>query len=338
MTEKMAAAPRFGRVRLTAYTDVIEEDKEGRHTQWSALTLVLDDGTLYISFRGTDDTLFGWKEDFDMAVVDTIPAQKQAAEYVRRVMLAYPKSKVRIGGHSKGGNLALYAAAKCGRDLQERILMVYANDSPGFSKVFLAEEDYLAIKDRVRLLLPDQSFVGLLFYHDAKRTVIKSDEKSVRQHDSFSWQVEQNHFVTVPAIAGEALLLRKAVEAWMNDMTVEERKAFVEAFYRILTGFEAKTLTELMENRAVLLHSYRKLDAEQRRIIREMLRRLLSNGKEVYSAAISKGGKQIKEQEKEQKREQRKEPMSKTKKGFVTALDGASIGVPSGKKRKSIVK
>ena len=328
--ETMAASARFSQICLTAYEDVVKEVDDVQ-VQWKALTMLLGDGTMYISFSGTDDTLIGWKEDFDMAVCDTIPSQREAAEYVRRVMTAYPCYGVRLGGHSKGGNLAIYAAAKCGRDLQDRIVAVYGNDAPGFSKSFLSEDEYLAIKPRVRLILPDQSFVGLLFYHDAPRTVVKSSERSVRQHDALSWQVAGNRFEEVPAVTGEALLLRKTVEAWMNDMRPEERKAFVEAFYKALTCLEAKTLTDLMEDRAILLRSYRHLEPEQRQIIREMLRRLLSSGKDVYSAAISKGSRQVQQEDRRKKQEKK----SAAKKGFVTHLDGASIGIPAAKKKKT---
>ena len=174
-----------------------------------------------------------------------------------------------------------------------------------------------------------------MFYHDARRVVVKCSEKSIRQHDCFCWLVERNYLEQAPAIAGEALLLRKAVEAWMNGMTVEERKAFLEAFFRALTCFEAKTLTDLMEDRAILLRSYRKLDPEQRRVIREMLKRLLSSGKEVYAAALSKPASAPKEERIATKKPSQKEATARKKGGFVTHLDGATIGVQSGKKRKS---
>jgi hypothetical protein len=333
MAKKMATAPRFEWMGMTAYRNEIKESSDGQ-SQWMALTLLLEDGTLYIAFGGTDDTIVSWKEDFDMAVCETIPAQRQAADYARRVMLAYPDRRVRLGGHSKGGNLAIYAAAKCGGDLQDRIVTVYANDAPGFSKSFLADPEYLAVKNRVRLFIPDRSFVGLLFYHDARRVIVKCSEKSIRQHDCFSWLVERNYPEQAPAIAGEALLLRKAVEAWMNGMTVEERKAFLEAFYKALTGFEAKTLTDLMEDRAILLRSYRKLDAEQRRVIRDTLKRLLSSGREVYASVLAKPAVAPKEEAQIPKAAKTRSK-SKTKTGFVTHLDGASIGVKSGKKRRT---
>ena len=122
----------------------------------------------------------------------------------------------------------------------------------------------------------------------------------------------------------------------MNGMTVEERKAFLEAFYKALAGFEAKTLTDLMEDRAILLRSYRKLDAEQRRVIRDTLKRLLSSGREVYASVLAKPAVAPKEEAQIPKAAKtRSKSKSKTKTGFVTHLDGASIGVKSGKKRRT---
>ncbi len=329
MMKLMAESPRFASVRLTAVKSVARDDPDGPdgQAQWSALTFLFEDQTMYIAFSGTDDTLVGWKEDFNMAIYSTIPSQREAEAYVRQVALAYPDYKVRLGGHSKGGNLAIYSAAKCGQDVQDRIMTVYANDAPGFPRAFLADPDYRRVKDRVRLILPDQAFVGLLLYHDARRTVVKSSEKSVRQHDCFTWLVEKNHFEEAEGLSGEALLLRKAVLAWMNDMTLEERKAFIETVYRVLT-VEAGTVTELVENRATLLRSYKNLEPEQRQIIRAMLKRLLKSGKQVYTGVLQTPAPAVKEVSPPKK--------SVGKPTFVTHFSGSSLrsGKPSGAKKK----
>ncbi|MBQ8216215.1 MAG: DUF2974 domain-containing protein [Clostridia bacterium] len=324
LAEQMASAPRFEKTRITAVREVVKDDQSAPdgQVQWSAMTYLFEDHTMYIAFRGTDDSLIGWKEDFNMAVFSTVPSQREAAAYVREVLLAYPDYQARIGGHSKGGNLAVYSAAKCGQDVQDRILAVYANDAPGFPRSFLADPDYQRIRKRVLLILPDQSFVGLLLYHDAPRRVVKSCEKSIRQHDFFTWQVERNRFERAQGISGEALLLRKAVLAWMDDMTVEERQAFIETVYRMLTT-EACTVTELVENRATLLRSYRKLEPEQRQVIRGMLKKLFSNGKEVYGEVLHGQKKET------------PPPVRKRRSGqvFVTHFNGESLKGKAKKKK-----
>ena len=326
---EMASCERFSRTKITAYCNVCREDAldPQLQVQWAALTFLFEDGTMYISFSGTDDTLISWKEDFNMAVYATIPSQKEAAEYVRRVMLAHPEYRVYLGGHSKGGNLAIYSAAKCGADLQERIVRVYANDAPGFHKSFLSAPDYLAVRDRVLCILPDQSFVGLLLYHDAKRKVIKSSEKSLRQHDCLTWQVKGGALEAAEGMAGEALILRKTVETWFNQMTLPERKAFVESIYKAFTSLEAKTLTDLVDGRTLLLRSYRALPAEERQIIRGMMKKFFSSGKTVYSAAV--------QSDKEREKTAVKKKKQTAKNTFVTRIDVASLSLSAGKKKKN---
>lgn len=327
---EMASCVRFSKTKMTAYCNVCREDAldPQLQVQWAALTFLFEDGTMYISFAGTDDTLISWKEDFNMAVYATIPSQKEAAEYVRRVMRAHPEyHKVYVGGHSKGGNLAIYSAAKCGGDLQGRIARVYANDAPGFHKTFLSDPDYLAVRDRVLCILPDQSFVGLLLYHDAKRKVIKSAEKSFRQHDCLTWQVKGGALEAAEGISGEALILRKTVETWFDQMTQPERQAFVESIYKALTGLEAKTLTDLVDGRTLLLRSYRALPQEERQIIRGMVKKFFSSGKTVYSAAV--------QSDKEREKAAVKKKKQTAKNTFVTRMDGATLSLSAGKKKKN---
>lgn len=135
LVEHAAKTARFGDIRLLGYVNRIDEETQ---TQFSALTMLLPDGSAYVAFRGTDDTIVGWKEDFNMAFTPEIPAQKYAAEYLRQVSAALPFRPLLVGGHSKGGNLAVYAAVFCGQDVQKRILAVYNNDGPGFYSSLLS--------------------------------------------------------------------------------------------------------------------------------------------------------------------------------------------------------
>ena len=129
LVEHAAKTARFGDIRLLGYVNRIDEETQ---TQFSAVTMLLPDGSAYVAFRGTDDTIVGWKEDFNMAFTPEIPAQKYAAEYLRQVSAALPFRPLLVGGHSKGGNLAVYASVFCGQEVQKRILAVYNNDGPGF--------------------------------------------------------------------------------------------------------------------------------------------------------------------------------------------------------------
>lgn len=319
MAKKMSVSPRFGKTELTAYKRVEgTAETGGVNIQWTALTLLFEDKTMYVSFAGTDDTLVSWKEDFDLAVLPTIPSQADATEYLNMLMEAYPEYKVRIGGHSKGGNLAVYAAAMCKKSYRDRILMVYDNDGPGFTKEFLKEEGYRAIRDRIRNIIPEQSVVGLLLEHDTKQIVVKSTNKNIFQHDSFSWEVSQNRFVMAEGLSKDALLTEKALKSWLAEMTIEERRSFVEAIYKILTSTGATTLAEMVGDRRELLHSYRNLDPESRAVIHTMLGKLLGHSKNAFLVG----------------KFQEKEETKKQKVDYVTHLDGASIyGKPKKKKK-----
>ena len=134
MLGKMAASRRFGSVKLNCFTDHLDV---GRGEQFAALTIETGDGLLYLSFRGTDDTLAGWKEDFELACMPEVPAQKKALRYVRDVAKQYPRRRLRLGGHSKGGNLAVYAGVFCPAAVQRRIEAVWSNDGPGFHEDLL---------------------------------------------------------------------------------------------------------------------------------------------------------------------------------------------------------
>ena len=158
MLEKMAWCPRFRDMKLNGFVDWLDNDNA---QQFAALTVETGDGKLYLSFRGTDDTLAGWKEDFYMVFLPEIPAQRMAVEYVQQMARQYPRKKLRLGGHSKGGNLAVYAAATCDESVRERIVRVWSNDSPGFSRDFLSGPGYRAIRDRVYPLMPRSSVVGI---------------------------------------------------------------------------------------------------------------------------------------------------------------------------------
>ena len=191
LVEHAAKTARFSDVRLLGYVNRIDEETQ---TQFSALTMLLPDGSAYVAFRGTDDTIVGWKEDFNMAFTPEIPAQKYAAEYLRQVSGALPFRPLLVGGHSKGGNLAVYAAVFCGQDVQNRILAVYNNDGPGFYSSLLSLPEHKPVAGKITTLLPESSVVGMLLEHEEAYQVVRSTQVGLMQHDGFSWQVKGERF------------------------------------------------------------------------------------------------------------------------------------------------
>ena len=263
LLKKAAASVRFGNMRLLRFENTIDETLQ---TQFAALCIVVGDGSFYVSFRGTDDTLVGWKENFNMGFMDSVPAQLLAARYTEAAARAI-RGKIRIGGHSKGGNLSLYAASHLPRRLQKRVIAVYNNDGPGFGKSITETEGFAAIAPRVLTVVPQSSVVGLLLEHGKVDKIVKSTGDGVWQHDPYTWEVLGDHFVLADALTPESLRLEKTLKAWVADMTVEQRRDMVEAVYRVFTANNAKPLTDIASDKLDFLLSLGKMDAKTRDII-----------------------------------------------------------------------
>ena len=156
--------------------------------------MLLPDGSAYVAFRGTDDTIVGWKEDFNMAFTPEIPAQRYAADYLQQAAAALAFRPLLVGGHSKGGNLAVYAAVFCGEAIQKQIRAVYNNDGPGFYASLLELPEHRRIAGKITTLLPESSVVGMLLEHEEAYQVVRSTQIRLMQHDGFSWQVLGRRF------------------------------------------------------------------------------------------------------------------------------------------------
>lgn len=234
-----AAFPRFRDMEVSHFFAVTDEEKE---IQFAAVTFLLSDKTAFLSFRGTDNTLVGWKEDFNMCFTQEIPSQKVAAKYA--VLVAEDMDlPLRLGGHSKGGNLAIYAGTRLPLEQQDNIVCIYNHDGPGFSKEFLKRAGYLNIRGKIRSFVPESSIVGVLMEHDVY-TTIRSSSPSLLQHNPFSWMVLGTHFV-YDARSFSGKRFEKAINSWIKSMTAQEREELVENIYGILSSSEAKTIDDL---------------------------------------------------------------------------------------------
>lgn len=234
-----AGLPRFRDMEISHFSAVTDEAKE---IQFAAVTFLLSDKTAFISFRGTDNTLVGWKEDFNMCFTQEIPSQMEAAEYAALVAQEL-KLPLRLGGHSKGGNLAIYAGTRLSPEQQDNIVCIYNHDGPGFSEEFLKRNEYLNIRDKIQSFVPESSIVGVLMEHDAY-TTIRSSSPSLLQHNPFSWIVFGTHFVYA-ARSSSGKKFEKGINSWIKSMTPQEREGLVENIYGILSSSDAKTIDEL---------------------------------------------------------------------------------------------
>ena len=228
---RMAHSVRFGGMLLNGYCELMDDARE---QQFAALTVELGDGSIYLSYRGTDDTIVGWKEDLNMGYLEVIPSQTRALEYLGRMTRQYPDAKLRIGGHSKGGNLSVYAAVKAPAAVQDRIVRVYNNDGPGFAKPLVGTPEHTRVADRILTVVPQSSVVGQLLEHEQNVEIVRSDAEGMLQHDGFSWQVVGDHFIHLDGFSREGKVIDETLESWEESLGPKQREAFADALYTVL--------------------------------------------------------------------------------------------------------
>ena len=245
LLRKMAECPRFREMRVNSFRDHLDVRKA---EQFAAVTVELGDGSLYLSFRGTDDTIAGWKEDFLLGCQPEVPAQKKAVAYVKAVAGQYPRRKLMLGGHSKGGNLAVYGGIFVPLAIQRRISAVWSNDGPGFYGAVLETPQHARLEGRVHSIVPKSSVVGMLLEHEESYTVVDSDQVGLWQHDGFSWQVLGTGFVTLRQVSRQGRRNDLALKEWVRRLPVDQREKFVDGLFEVLTASGATTLTDLKED------------------------------------------------------------------------------------------
>ncbi|MBO5884034.1 MAG: DUF2974 domain-containing protein [Clostridia bacterium] len=275
VTAKAAKTRRFGMLKIADFVNEINEEDE---TQFCAMSFLSDDGSIFVVFRGTDDTIVGWKENFNMSFMLPVPAQIKATEYLQREMRSR-RGDFYVSGHSKGGNLAVYAATMCPENLKKRIRAVYNNDGPGFNREFVESEEYVSIRDKVRTLVPESSVVGMLLEHEEIYEVVKSNSTGLLQHNGFSWQLLGNKFIYLDEISEESKKIDETVKRWLSETEPEKRRAVVDSVYEILTSDNIKTLTELNSDKLKIIKAWGSLDAESRGYIIKILKALIGRKK-----------------------------------------------------------
>lgn len=274
----MAAAEtkRFGTVMLLQYRDMLIPEEE---TQFAAITFLLDDGSAFLAFRGTDYSLIGWKEDFNMSFQETIPAQRLALQYTEEIAGKYILP-LRLGGHSKGGNLAVFAAVKASPAIQRRILGVYNNDGPGFTDFVMRDPAYKQMVPRIHTVIPQSSVIGMLLEHEEPYTVIKSKQIGLLQHDPYSWVLDGPEFIPMQEITADSHFLNLTIKNWLAGMTTQERNEVVDTVFELLSIGDVDNVLDIIHPKNIrnylrTLHSNGKI----RRLLSEELLSLIEAAK-----------------------------------------------------------
>ncbi len=277
MMTKAARSQRFSGTSVIGYVNKISDTDEQK--QFSALTFLIGEDTCFVAFRGTDDTIVGWKESFNMSFMSPIPAQTEAVKYLEDVAAAFPERRLYVGGHSKGGNLAVWAAVKCPAEVNERVVTVYNNDGPGFNSEFIESEEYALTRDRIRTLVPQTSIVGMLLEHEERYEVVQSTYTGLLQHNCFSWEIMGGRFIHLDTVTEESKKIDATLKGWLAELDIDKRKQILDSLYEILSATNAKTLTDLNADKLSLVKAWNNLDAESRKIIRRFITLMIKNTK-----------------------------------------------------------
>lgn len=295
--QEAGTSPRFGAIRLGAVTEYIDRQEQ---TQFAAATFQLPDGrsrrdptyegTLVIAFRGTDDSLIGWKEDLNMAFQYPVPAQRSASAYLDTVARLW-RGPIMLIGHSKGGNLAIYSAMNAEPKVQQRIRHVYSLDGPGFPPAIVTSPAYRAIQPKVTKIVPSSSVVGMIFETPEPCRVVASDSEGIMQHSAYTWQIAGDGFVTEPDLSSSSQLFNEELNHWIRALTTEQRERAVDALFKVLHANGAASISDVMGNLPAsipaMLGTYVGLTAEDRKhlttalliLLRAATSRSKTNGK-----------------------------------------------------------
>lgn len=243
LLEDMVCGARFRGTKVVHFREVFDKEKV---QQFAALVFLLPDGTKYVSFRGTDLSITGWKEDFLMSFTAETEGAKEAVSYLNEVA-ACVEGDLILGGHSKGGNFAMFAAAFAEDAVKERIRKVYNNDGPGFREEIVRSAAYRELLPKITNIVPQTSIIGRLLSNEAAHTVVKSTAAGIFQHDVTTWEVTKDKFVRAEPDAFSDFV-EKSLGTWLETMDDEARKSLVETVFSMIEMTEAETFAEFGEN------------------------------------------------------------------------------------------
>ena len=223
----MASSRRYADVQFCGYKEDIDYLKE---RQFCATVIKIPGIKTFISFRGTDDNVISWKEDFKMSYMSKIPAQKLACKYLEEALDNLSGSFI-LTGHSKGGNLAIYSAANTNEAFRERIEGIYTYDAPGVHTSVLESEGYKAIRSKVVAYVPEDTVVGALLEKDVETVVVKSKLFGVMQHVTYNWQIKGHDFYILKSRTTGSILFERALKQWMCNYSEEELKIICDVAF-----------------------------------------------------------------------------------------------------------
>lgn len=283
LLKEMSGTERFKNIVISDYVDRYDIKNQ---SQFSATTFILDEESVFVAFRGTDDSLIGFKEDFNMSFSQVVPGQEEAVRYLESIIEKYPKKKIIVGGHSKGGNFAVYSVLGLDKKKRSRVVRIYNFDGPGFCSELTESEEYAETSKLVKKFMPKDSIVGILMYHNEDSIVVDArGSTGFIQHDGFNWKVSGNKFVESEEFSNNTIFLDKAAKKWMTTYSNEEKSNFIDEMYEIIkTATKVERIGQINENTLLLsiklLKSISGLDKEKKAMMQSIILSFIENSSE----------------------------------------------------------
>jgi hypothetical protein len=251
---------RYSKIKLIGYKEYFKIEKE---TQFGAISFILEDDSLLLSFRGTDESIIGWKEDFTMSFSNKIGSQKHGLDYLNEIAKINNNS-IYITGHSKGGNVAVYSSVKSDQKIQERIVRIFNFDGPGFNKNAVTKDEYLNLGvDKIVTLVPQSSIVGILLQHEEPFSVVYSSKKTgIFQHYPMTWEVETTGFKRLDGVNNGTQFFDKTMHTFLEGLSEDDLLLFVDTLFNTVQAGGAVTLRDLFKSPAKTLSAIHKFNSE----------------------------------------------------------------------------
>ena len=278
---------RFKDVKVFGFMNDIDDELT---KQFAAVCYQWEEESRWIIFRGTDESLTGWKEDFMMTYSDLIPAQTDAIEYLRKQAELFSGS-LNISGHSKGGNLSLYASAMQEEDIQHRIQQIYCWDAPGVHRSILNTEGYQRVVSKAKRYIPQDSIVGLMLESQVPYHIIESQGSGISQHSALMWNIEDDHFVELTELTRNSQLTDQTFKQWTEVVSDEDLKLFFDTFFELIFEMGVETVNDVYYNFRMYMRQFfekaYQMDTEKREILLRVGRLLFQIRYEIWKDTLS---------------------------------------------------
>ena len=270
VSQVIADAPRFQSLKFFGVVSVWDKDTT---KQFAAVTVEVEPSVRLVIFRGTDDTLIGWKEDFLMTYSPLVAAQTDAKEYLAKQASLFD-GDLMVSGHSKGGNLAIYAAATQEEDVQLRIVDIFCFDSPGLYRSVLETKGYQNIVPLAMRYIPQDSLVGLMLESEVPYVIVKSNASGAMQHSAMTWEIEDGQFIKMEKLTKNSQLNDQTFKKWTESVSDEELELFWNVFFELLFSVGIDTVNDLYGQFMHYVQEFLKAAGEMDEEKREMLTRI----------------------------------------------------------------